>query len=254
MGQTTVVELKSPQPGPDAPTPAPSAQTDGVPEKFLKDGKPDVQAILKSYKELESKLGKPQASPQAPEGQPQAEPQADPGDKPAVPEAAPEAAKADAFAKYTEEFATKGSLTPESYAELESKGIPKAMVDAYIDGIKATTQKQASEIYGLVGGEDSYQKMIAYAQKALKPDEAKAYDDAVLSGDPAKIKMAVESLKSRWVAAEGKQPNLSFGQGSPTAEVYESKEQWLADLRNPKYEKDPAFRDKVMKKLGRSQI
>lgn len=250
MGQTTVVELKSPQPGPDAPTPAPSAQADGIPEKFLKDGKPDVQAILKSYKELESRLG----TPKAPEGQPQDSPADAAGDKPAETPAVPEASKADAFAKYTEEFATKGSLTPESYAELEAKGIPKAMVDAYIDGIKATTQKQAGEIYGLVGGEESYQKMIAYAQKALKPDEAKAYDDAVLSGDPAKIKMAVESLRSRWVAAEGKQPNLSFGQGSPTAEVYESKEQWLADLRNPKYEKDPAFRDKVMKKLGRSQI
>ena len=53
-----------------------------------------------------------------------------------------------------------------------------------------------------------------------------------------------------------KEPNLTTGENATasTGIRYESMAQVKADMSNPKYEKDPAFRKEVEEKLARSTI
>ena len=45
------------------------------------------------------------------------------------------------FDEFAEEYQTTGTLSPESINKLEQAGYPKAMVDAYIAGLEAQTNK-----------------------------------------------------------------------------------------------------------------
>lgn len=159
------------------------------------------------------------------------------------------------FNKYSNEILTDGVLSDESYQELEAKGFPKSVVDAYIEGQKALVEKTNQSIYEVVGGQQAYTEMIQWAAGNLTQEEIEAFNNIVASNDVSQIKMAVRGLKAAYVEAKGNPPKqvLVGGGVSGAVDVYESWAQVTEDMKNPKYEKDPAFRNAVQAKLGRSK-
>jgi len=159
------------------------------------------------------------------------------------------------FDKYYNEFAEKGRLSEESYQELASKGITKEIVDAYIAGQQALAEKQAAEVYKITGGEAGYNDMIQWASSNLTEKEIEAYNQVINSGDMHAISLAVEGLYARYSRANAK-PHIIQGLTPPTPslDVYNSLEELKADMSDPRYSKDPAFRRRVEEKLARSDI
>lgn len=239
------------------PAAAPAAAAEpvrpaGLPEKFK-----TVEDLVKSYGELEKKLGAP-AEPVKPAAT----------TEPAKPansalEITPEQkAAAEATAKagldmtaLSAEFAENGDLKPETYAKLAEGGIPKEMVDSYIAGQKAIGAQYTAEAFTTAGGEESYGKMVAWAKTGMSVEEQAAFNKAVTSNDKPQMKLAVAGLKARYEANFGSQPNLINGNTTtPSGDVYESMAQVTADMKKSEYRKDPAFRAKVTAKLDRSTI
>jgi len=140
-----------------------------------------------------------------------------------------------------------------SYSELESKGIPKHIVDAYIQGQQSLADNVKSDIFNTVGGEENYQQMTEWAADNMNQAEKDAFNLAVNSGDLAQAKLAVEALNARYKNTVGVEPNLIGGRPSESMDVYQSWAQVTTDMKNPAYAKDPAFRANVEKKLGRSK-
>lgn len=157
------------------------------------------------------------------------------------------------FEAMSDEYMENGQLSDETYSELESKGIPKHIVDAYIQGQQSLADNVKSDIFNTVGGEENYQQMTEWAADNMNQAEKDAFNLAVNSGDLAQAKLAVEALNARYKNTVGVEPNLVGGRPSESMDVYQSWAQVTTDMKNPAYAKDPAFRANVEKKLGRSK-
>lgn len=228
--------LQDQQKAPEAPTP----------EKIL--GKFDsIDDLTKAYEELERKLG----APKDPEETPKAE-------EPAPEQAAEQAVESAGLdmgaleAKYAE----KGSLEDSDYEALEKAGITRQTVDNYIAGQEAQGLLLRNEVFNSVGGEEQFNAIAEWASSNLTADELQRYNAAIDSNDMNAVKSAVEVVSMKYTAAMGKEPSLLNGDNgnSSSADVFMSTAQLTAAMSDPRYETDPAYRDAVAAKLGRSGI
>ncbi len=218
------------------------------------------QELERAYKELEQKLGQttsPQPSPQ-PSAEPanasqqaQSPPTAPPADAPDL--AIPEKPAGMDFSKYEQEFMQTGNLSPDSYNELSAKGIPKQMVDAYIEGQKASAAAMARQVFEAAGGEESYKTMIGWAQQSMSDADRQAFNQAI--ANPATRMMAVESLQARYTKANGQPPARTVDGARPTAAGgFRSWSEVTEAMNDPRYAKDPAYTRDVEQRLANSKL
>lgn len=247
-----------------------------IPEKFYKDGKVNIKALAESYGHLESSKTKEtqqqqiQQQSQQPNSQPAkgsetqaSETPAKDGEQPQpvnVPGVAPERMKA-----FSEEITTKGELSKESYDELAKLGYPKIVVDSYIKGITADARAQEAslaaekiaEIKSSIGGEEVLTDMLNWASTNLSPEDLKVYNESVASRDAAKVKMAVMGLHHAYEQANGRTPNFIGGERLPNTagvEPFKSNAEVTRAMHDPRYDKDPAYRDEVARRLAVSDV
>lgn len=221
---------------------------DWLPAKFK-----NAAEMAASYKELEAKLGAPAAPAAAP-----AAPAAPAAAAPAAPaEAQAAVAKAGLdMAALNAEWQTGGTLSEASMAKLAAAGFDKATVDSYIAGQQALASNFESAVKAETpGGAEKYGEMVAWAKANLSQPEIDAYNTAVSSGNQAQARLAVAGLGVKFAASVGNEPDLTGGRPNGTAgDVFESIAQMKAAMGNPLYKEDPAYRAKVVAKLGRSNI
>ena len=155
--------------------------------------------------------------------------------------------------KLEAEFAQSGSLSKESYEQLAKAGFPRFYVDNYIRGQQASINQLRSEVLGVVGGEEAYGEVVAWAGKALSPSEALAYNSVVEGADIEAIKLAVRGLHSRYLADTKEKPLLMGGTGNDNMGEFASRAEMAKAMSDPRYETDPAYRAMVANKVMRSQ-
>lgn len=158
------------------------------------------------------------------------------------------------FDSMQQEFADKGELSEETYKDLEAKGIPKEMVDAYVEGQQAKADAYSNELYQFAGGEEAYQEMSQWASENLSDSEVDAFNSAITSGNQSQARLAIDGLVSRYRDNGGAEPTLVGGKASASVDTYNSWAQVTKDMGTPEYKKDPAFRDAVQQKLSRSTL
>ena len=231
------------------------SKPEGLPEKFN-----SVEELVKSYSELEKKLGE--------QSQPTKE-SVDPVSKTEVKEETKEeqpksdldiATKAVDSAglnmdSLAEEYDKEGKLADKSYQSLEKAGIPKEYVDRFIAGQQAIADQQSASVKNMVGGAESYDAMSEWASNNLSETEKQAYNTAVNSKDLEAVKLAVVGLKARYAQATGSEPKLVEGKASPSGEQgFDSWAQVTQAMSDPRYSKDPAYQAEVKNKLANSKI
>jgi hypothetical protein len=248
------VEVQSPETTTDKPveeTKPIQSKPEGLPEKFN-----SVDELVKSYSELEKKLGE-QSQP--------TEQSVDPVSKAEEKQEQPKsdldiATKAVDSAglnmeTLSEEFAKDGKLADGSYKSLEKAGIPKEYVDRFIAGQQAIADQQSATVKNLVGGTEAYDSMSEWAGQNLTETEKQAYNTAVNSKDLEAVKLAVVGLKARYAQATGSEPQLVEGKASPSGEQgFASWAQVTQAMSDPRYAKDPAYQAEVKNKLANSKI
>ena len=247
------VEITSPETTTDKPveeTKPTQSKPEGLPEKFN-----SVDELVKSYSELEKKLGE-QSQP--------TEKSVDPVSKAEVKEQPKSdldiATKAVDSAglnmeTLSEEFAKDGKLADGSYKSLEKAGIPKEYVDRFIAGQQAIADQQSATVKNLVGGTEAYDSMSEWAGQNLTETEKQAYNTAVNSKDLEAVKLAVVGLKARYAQSTGSEPTLVEGKASPSGEQgFASWAQVTQAMSDPRYAKDPAYQAEVKNKLANSKI
>lgn len=240
----------------DAPPAEEAGEGDSRPE-WLPEKFKSAEDLAKAYSELEKKLGsrtppesteKAQDGKEAPEGT----------DLPDAEETARKAAENAGlnFDEMSSRYWEKGTLDDSDYQALEKSGIPKNIVDQFIAGQEALLNTTRQGVFNAVGGEDTYNSMTSWAADNMSDSEIDAYNKAVNSGDMNMAMMAVKGLQARFTAAEGFEPTrqIKGANSKPTANVYRSLAELEADINNPKYKSDPAFRKDVERKLASSDI
>lgn len=155
-----------------------------------------------------------------------------------------------------------GSITDEMYAELESTGLPRSLIDSYLTG-RSTENNYTNnaadpydEIVGIAGGESQYKEMLLWMDKTLPTEEKQSYDK-VVDGEGStvtQVSLAVQNMYNKYKASKGIEPQLMTGKSSntPSTNVFRSNAEVVAAMRDPRYKVDKAFQDEVHRKLAQS--
>lgn len=212
--------------------------------------------LIAAYKALESKLGKP-TEPTLPTTSQTVETSVDPAlaipdaFDPANPTYVPGLSAQQVMELANKEFAANKTLSDSAYSALAAQGISKEMVSAYIAGQQATAQSQLDAAMATVGGKDKYQTITAWAANNMSDAEIAEYNAAV--ADPKTRALAMKALQGQYIAANGTAPgSLIAGGTAPVAAAFASKAEMVAAMKDPRYAKDPAYRDSVRAKLANS--
>jgi len=226
----------------------------------LKQGSTPATPVAPGADPATKPTGIPVVDPAAPVVEPKT------GDAPATPEpdAASKVVDASGFnvAPFSAEFDATGDVAPAS-REAIAKGLEKVLgpqarevVDNYIDGQKTRAAANTAQLHGAAGGVDGYNTMVQWAATALPPVEQAAYNAQVNSGNLHTAMFAVEALRSRFAKANGAEPVRFKGTfpGADNGDVFRSTAEMQVAMRDPKYKTDPAYRDSVKAKLGRSKL
>lgn len=117
------------------------------------------------------------------------------------------------------------------------------------------TEQQVTELKNVAGGEQQYGEMLQWAQDTLNPQEVEMFDTVMERGDPLAAFFAVRSLAYRYQDSQGYDGKMVTGT-APKGEgsQFTSQAEVVEAMSDPRYDRDPAFRQKVMKKLERSDI
>jgi len=229
-----------------APQATPAERPSWLPEKFK-----SAEDLAAAYKALEAK----QSQGQSQEAKPGAKPET-----PALPQSQEEVAeglKANGldYGAFEREFMETGALSQASYEKLAAIGVPKDMVDAYLDGQAALAGQIQNDVFSTVGGEAEYRSMVSWAATNLSPGEVAAFNKAMDFGSVDEIKLAVGGLQARYSAANGSEPSLIGGsQNGNSGDVFRSTAELTRAMSDPRYRSDPAYREEVIGKLSRSNI
>ena len=158
------------------------------------------------------------------------------------------------FDAFSEEYRQNGELSDDAYQTLEDAGIPRAIVDQFIQASEAQGEYTRMQILSEFGGEEQYGDMVNWASQNWSEEQIQTYDRIMNSGDLDMIRMAVNGLQSQY--GMNSEPTRTVGgqTSSNSGAVYRSVSEMMADMQDPRYQDDPAFRKDVEAKLARSDI
>lgn len=228
--------------------------------------------LAKAYKELEAKLGKPNADAADNQEDDDDETVDDNGDAgeddeddnvsaygEVVANALKEA-EVDASAA-ADEFAKDGTLSEDTFAKFEKAGFPRGVVEAYLRGVSndepdqsELAQTQIDSIKTSVGGDEAFGKLREFIGSQYTDAEKVAFNEAVSSGNFETALKAVNDAKVRYNDEFGREGKLAGGKTPAADSGYGDWSEVKADMAKPEYKKSQAFREQVEAKLARSSF
>jgi hypothetical protein len=118
------------------------------------------------------------------------------------------------------------------------------------------TEEQAGQLFEMVGGEKAYKSMLSWAGDNMSKEEVEMYDSVMASGNANSIYFAVQALSNKYSDAVGNDGQLLTGKRSAAQqnEQFRSQQELVQAMNDPRYDRDPAFRDDVIRKLQNSDI
>lgn len=117
------------------------------------------------------------------------------------------------------------------------------------------TEDQANQLFEMVGGEKAYKSMISWAGQNLSKEEIQMYDAVMASGKASSIYFAVQALSAKYNDATGSDGQLLTGKGTANqSQGFRSQQELVAAMSDPRYDRDPAYRQEVMQKLENSDV
>jgi hypothetical protein len=211
----------------------------------------DAAELETAYKELEKKLGE-KSEPVSEEPESKTEPK----------EEAPKDTEPNLLDQLWEE-GTTNKLTKETFEKLSKMNpveVAKMAMQQRSEAQKAPqsrnfTEQDVQQIHGLVGGTDNYNNMMGWAQQNVSEQEVNMYDAVMDKGDPVAAYFAVQAMALKYQDQSGKDGQLVRGKApKSTADVFNSQQEMVKAMEDPRYNDDPAYREEILQKLERSNI
>jgi len=196
-----------------------------------------VEELEKAYNELQSKLG--QESSERTESEETAEETTTTGD--------------DVFDTAYNQWSESGEVSDEVIDQIVAeKGIPREYVEQFIQQATAQEMLTHKQIFDSVGGEEQYKSIISWAENNLPASEIETYNKIIDSGDVDQIKFAINALSQRRGGKKFVSPDTN--RTSEDATSFGSKAEMVEAMKDPRYERDRAYRQKVERMIMRSKI
>ena len=121
--------------------------------------------------------------------------------------------------------------------------------------VETLSEAQAEELMEMVGGDKAYKSMLNWAGDNFSQDEVAMYDSVMESGNPEAIFFAVQALQARYNDEVGSDGQLLTGRGAQdTDDSFKSQAELVAAMSDPRYDRDPAYRQDLMRRLENSDV
>lgn len=152
------------------------------------------------------------------------------------------------------EYLEKGELSEDTYEKLKKDmGLSKQYVDTYIEGVKAKSTQQVSQLAKIAGGYNTLTEATKWAKDNYSAEERADYNEALKSGNSAAMKFAIKQLVNDY--NNSKDPvdiskTNDISQKSNVSDVYS-----LSDLSAKEYDrylKDPKYKEYINKSIMRN--
>ena len=218
----------------------------------------NAQELEKAYMELQSKLGQKGEEPEAETTSAEEKPE----DKPQMSEGA--TLITDASKEYYDNGNKLSDETLAKFSSLSSQDLIKAYMEVQAN---PEFQAQASppaeispsdinQIKNSAGGDQAYANIINWAKSNLPQEQISAFDNILDTGSVQAIKLAVSGLKAEYDNANGVEGRMVTGKTAPadSGDVFRSQQELVAAMNDPRYDRDPAYRQDVIEKLDRSNL
>ena len=159
-------------------------------------------------------------------------------------------------------YAETGELTPEVMEQFNSMSSAD-LVNAYMEmqGNLPTaespdlTDAEVNQIKNYAGGEEGYTQLMQWSGENLDQADIDAFDSLVDSGNSRLIRLAVAGLKAEMEKSVGFEGEMATGRAPrQQADVFRSQAEVVEAMSDPRYDRDPAYRNDVFEKLGRSNV
>ena len=129
---------------------------------------------------------------------------------------------------------------------------PEEETDEAPEGL---SEEQAEMLMEMVGGDKAYKSMLDWASNNFSEDEIKMYDGVMESNNPSAIYYAVQALQARYNDSVGSDGQTLTGRGATdTDDSFKSQAELVAAMSDPRYDRDPAYRAELMRRLENSDV
>ena len=216
-------------------------------EQLLAGKYKDPKDLEVAYKELEKKLGE-KSEPDLPKEESKNETK-DEGPK-----------EYDNLLDQLWDEGTNSKLTPETFEKLKKMDPIEVAKMAMQQRQRQPASKDFSEedvkqIHGLVGGSENYKNMMGWATQNIPEQEVNLYDAVMEKGDPLSAYFAVQAMALRYQDSVGREGQMVRGKApKQTSDVFNSQQEMVKAMEDPRYNDDPAYREAILQKLERSNI
>ena len=216
-----------------------------------------AQELEKAYIELQAKLGEKKEETETETASAEEQPE----DTPKMSEGA--TLITDASKEY---FDNGNKLSPETMAKFSSMS-SQDLIKAYMEVSQnpefqqqgappaEITTAQINQIKNSAGGEQQYAQIVNWAKTNLPQDQIVAFDEVVNTGSVQAIQLAVSGLKAEYDSANGVEGRMVTGKAPQNSgDVFRSQQELVAAMNDPRYDRDPAYRQDIIEKLDRSDL
>tara|TARA_B100000035_G_scaffold262710_1_gene234184 strand:- start:113 stop:574 length:462 start_codon:yes stop_codon:yes gene_type:complete len=146
------------------------------------------------------------------------------------------------------------------FSEMSSQDLVQAYMEMQANAPQTAEPVELSDsdvnaIKNSVGGDAEYGKVIDWASKNMSESQINAYDDIIATGNAEAIQMMVNGLKAQYDSSNGFEGQMLSGKApNSSRDVFRSQQQVVEAIADPRYDRDPAYRNEVLEKLERSDV
>jgi len=208
----------------------------------------DAEDLEQAYLELQRKLGNREEEPQQVQPEEQQQQEVEPIDQSFLDDLWNES-----LTEYTDN--TLAKLEKMSAADVAQMYLEFRAQAQETPQSTELTSEDVSSLQGIVGGEQQYSQMMAWAQESLSEQEINMYDAVMDRGDPLACYFAVNALAMRFQDAQGYDGQMLTGKAPASQQQgFRSQAELVRAMSDPRYDSDPAYRADVAAKLEVSDL
>ena len=150
--------------------------------------------------------------------------------------------------------------TIEEFAQMDSRDLVNAFVAIQenspesVGGGPDLTDAEMGQVYNSVGGEEEYGKLTSWAAENMEDKALDAFNSIIDGGNATAIQIAVAGMKAEYDNQEGYEGRMLQGKAARTQDGFRSQAEVVAAMSDPRYDRDPAYRQDLYDKLERSNV
>jgi len=162
-----------------------------------------------------------------------------------------------------EYYANDGNISEETLEKFDGMSA-RDLVEAYraiqentdpSDSYPDLSDADMNTVYSSVGGEEQYNNLTSWAADNMDDSALDAFNSIIDQGNPTAIQIAVAGMKAEYDNQEGYEGRMLTGKAaSNSRDGFRSQAEVVQAMSDPRYDRDPAYRQDLYDKLERSNV